>query len=159
MSYDEGLLERIRELVQDDAAVSEKKMFGGIAFLADGKMFCGLTGEDLMVRVGPQAHEAALAKRHTRPMDFTGKPMKGYVYVAPEGLSEDDTLRAWVTEARAFVATLPAKSAKSAKRAKSAKSATSAKHAKIAKSATKLPATKSAPAKGATKRAAKKPTR
>lgn len=148
MSYDEGLLERIRELVQDDAAVSEKQMFGGIAFLADGKMFCGLTGEDLMVRVGPEAHESALARPHARPMDFTGKPMKGYVYVAPEGLSEDDALAAWVNEARTFVATLPAKSA--TKKTKKKDAATESV-AKTRKGTAKKSVT--------TKRAAKKPTR
>ncbi|MEZ4249498.1 MAG: TfoX/Sxy family protein [Polyangiales bacterium] len=148
MSHDEGLLERIRELVDGDDAVTEKKMFGGVAFLADGKMFCGLAGEDLMVRVGPAAHEAALARPHARPMDFTGKPMKGYVYVAPEGLSEDDALAAWVREARGFVATLPAKSAP--QRTKKKDAATESV-AKTRKGAAKKSAT--------TKRAAKKPTR
>jgi TfoX/Sxy family transcriptional regulator of competence genes len=61
--------------------VTEKKMFGGIAFLLDGAMFCGVSGGDLMVRVGAEAHEAALARPHARPMDFTGRPMKGYVFV------------------------------------------------------------------------------
>lgn len=109
MAYDEGLTERIRGVVEGERGVSEKKMFGGVAFLLDGKMFCGVASEDLMVRVGPERHAESLRRRHVRPMDFTGKPMTGYVFVAPKGVDEDDDLAGWVRQAMQFVATLPAK--------------------------------------------------
>ena len=88
--------------------IEERKMFGGLAFLRGGRMFVGITGDDLMVRVGPERYEESLAKPHVRPMDFTGRPMKGYVYVAPAGRRTDASLRAWVTLGARFVATVPA---------------------------------------------------
>jgi TfoX/Sxy family transcriptional regulator of competence genes len=106
MAYDEGLAERIRTILDGEAGVSEKKMFGGVAFLLDGKMFVGIVKHDLMVRVGPDAHARALERRHVRPMDFTGKPMTGYVYVAPDGVSEDDELESWVRAGADFVRTM-----------------------------------------------------
>jgi hypothetical protein len=84
-------------------------MFGGIAFLADGHMFVGVIGDLLMARVGPENYAAALARKHVREMDFTGKPMKGYVYVDAAGIADDDELEEWVMRCRAFVKTLPAK--------------------------------------------------
>lgn len=117
MAYDEGLAERIRSTLQDDDAVTEKKMFGGVAFLLDGKMFVGIVKNDLMVRVGPARYDASLKRAHVRPMDFTGKPMEGYVYVAPDGVAEDDELERWVRLAAQFVATLPKKSKPRAKNA------------------------------------------
>jgi hypothetical protein len=92
-------------------------MFGGIAFLLDGKMICGLANEDLMVRVGPERYEAALAEKHVRPMDFTGRPLKGYVYVSPEGARTDRAIQGWVELAAAFVGTLDAPVKKRAKKA------------------------------------------
>ena len=109
MAYDEGLAERIREGLADERDVTEKKMFGGVAFMLRGSMFVGIVKEDLMVRVGAEAHEGALREPHARTMDFTGKPMRGYVYVAPPGYARDDALRAWLARGLAFVATLPAK--------------------------------------------------
>ena len=82
MAYDEGLAERLREVFPEHAGIAEKKMFGGLCFLARGHMFVGIVGEALMARVGPVAYEKALRRPHARVMDFTGKPMKGYVYVA-----------------------------------------------------------------------------
>ncbi len=96
MAYDKGLADRIRHTLRDAHDVTEKAMFGGVAFMHAGKMFCGIVGRDLMVRVGPDAHDAALAEDHVRPMDFSGRPMKGYVYVAPEGVDEDAALASWV---------------------------------------------------------------
>ena len=84
-------------------------MFGGLAFLQDGKMFVGILGETLMARVGPEHYEDALALPQVRPMDFTGKPMKGYVYIDAPGIEDDAQLAAWVNWCAAFVATLPAK--------------------------------------------------
>ena len=109
MAYDEGLAERIRSLLEDRRDVTEKAMFGGLAFLSPKGMFVGITGHDLMARVGPEAHAACLLMPHVRPMDFTGRPMKGYVFVSPEGTSRDADLAAFVTRSLAFVDTLPAK--------------------------------------------------
>jgi TfoX/Sxy family transcriptional regulator of competence genes len=95
MPYDEGLAERVREVLDERRGISEKKMFGGLAFLVAGKMGVGVVREELMVRVGPDAYEAAL-RRHARQMDFTGRPMKGFVFVASEGLGSDTDLRRWV---------------------------------------------------------------
>jgi TfoX/Sxy family transcriptional regulator of competence genes len=91
--------------------VGEKRMFGGLAFLERGLMVVGVSGGSLMARVGPAAHPDALAQPHARPMDFTGRPMTGYVYVDPAGLASDADLRRWVDRCRRFVATLPAKPA------------------------------------------------
>ena len=108
MAYDEQLASRIRAILGDDPGIDERKMFGGLAFLLDGNMFVGIT-QDLMVRVGPDAWADALARLHTREMDFTGRSMKGYVYVSPEGIAEDDDLAAWIDRALDFVGTLPPK--------------------------------------------------
>ena len=112
MAYDSGLAQRIREALEDRPGVSEKAMFGGLAFLVDGKMFVGVQGSVLMARVGPQRHSDALAVPHVREMDFTGRPMKGYVYVDAPGLTEDKDLRAWVLWCVSFVAQLPPKKVK-----------------------------------------------
>ena len=106
MAYDEGLAERIRALLEDERGVTEKKMFGGVAFLLDGKMFVGIVKHDLMVRVGPDRYQESLRRRHARPMDFTGKPMAGYVYVASEGVSEDAELAKWIRLGAKFASTL-----------------------------------------------------
>jgi TfoX/Sxy family transcriptional regulator of competence genes len=96
MSYDERLAERIRKTLAKRRGVVEKEMFGGVAFLLGGRMFCGIVKDDLMVRVGPERHDEALEKPHVRPMDFAGRPMKGYVYVAPAGCKADAALANWV---------------------------------------------------------------
>lgn len=116
MAYDVKLADRIRLALGPDDEIEERKMFGGLAFLRGGRMFVGIAGDDLMVRVGPDRYEESLGKPHVRPMDFTGRPMKGYVYVAPAGRRTDPSLRAWVTLASRFVAALPA--AKSNRRRK-----------------------------------------
>lgn len=110
MTYDEKLVERVRRVVPSSAKVEEKKMFGGVAFLVDGKMFVGVANSDLMVRVGPAAYAAALARAHVRPMDFTGRPLTGYVYVNARGTRTDVAVAEWVRQAREFVVTLPVKS-------------------------------------------------
>lgn len=106
MAFDEALADRIRKVLGPRLELSEKKMFGGLAFLADGKMFCGLAKGELMLRVGPERYEEALAEPHARPMDFTGRPLKGYVYIAPAGIKTEKQLRRWVEQALAFVATV-----------------------------------------------------
>jgi len=108
MSYDEKLADRIRRALGPTEGIEEKKMFGGLAFLRDGRMFCGIANDELMVRVGPERYEESLRKPHVRPMDFTGRPMNGYVYVGPAGRRTDAALRAWVTLGARFVSTLPA---------------------------------------------------
>lgn len=106
MVYDKRLAERMRGILAGAPGVDEKKMFGGVAFLKDGKMFCGIVWDDLMVRVGPKRYEAALAEAHVRPMDFTGRPMKGYVFVGPGGTRTEKAIKRWVDLGAAFVATL-----------------------------------------------------
>ena len=109
MAYDLLLQGRIQRAVADREDVSEKKMFGGVAFLLDGKMFCGIVKDDLMVRVGPERHEKALGEPHVRPMDFTGRPMKGYVYVGPAGSKTDKMVERWVKRGLEFAATIEGK--------------------------------------------------
>lgn len=109
MAYDEGLAQRIREVLDPTEAITEKKMFGGLAFLERGHMFVGIVGETLMARIGPAAQGDALTRPNVRPMDFTGRPMKGYVFVDPPGIERDGDLAEWVGAARGFVRTLPDK--------------------------------------------------
>ena len=113
MAYDEQLADRIRAALATTPDVSERKMFGGLAFMVAGHMACGIVGEDLMLRVGEDGAEAALDEPHTRPMDFTGKPMKSMVYVAPAGTETDAALLAWVERATGYARTLPPKQPKS----------------------------------------------
>ena len=87
MAYDEGLAERIRGLIAGDPRMEERKMFGGLAFLCNGNMACGIVGDELMVRVGPDAWADALTQPHAREMDFTGRSMKGMVYVGIDGFA------------------------------------------------------------------------
>lgn len=109
MAYDEKLAERIRSALKGRVGVTEKQMFGGIAFLLDGKMFVGIVKGDLMVRVGKQRNAEALKKPHARQMDFTGKPMEGYVFVAPAGCKTPAALEQWCNWGTDFVVTVPVK--------------------------------------------------
>ena len=109
MAYDEGVAERLREVFSRYSDVAEKRMFGGIAFMHCGNMCCGVVDDRLMVRVGPDAYADALQRPHTREMDFTGKAMKGFVYVEAEGFADDSDLRNWVALCRAFTSLLPRK--------------------------------------------------
>ena len=108
MAYDEGLADRIRDRLANFPGVTDKRMFGGIAFLTNGNMTVGVSGDDLMVRVGRDATEEALAEPGARPMDMTGRPMAGWVVVDGAYL-DDEVLDAWIDRARRFVATLPPK--------------------------------------------------
>jgi hypothetical protein len=92
--YDEELAERVRQAL-GHVDVTERKMFGGLCFMVCGNMACGIAGDDLMVRVGPDAHEAALTQPYVRPMDFTGRPMKGMVFVGPKGLRRFGDVQHW----------------------------------------------------------------
>lgn len=109
MAYDERLAERVRLVLKRRRGVSEKKMFGGIAFLMRGHMLCGVIEQDLMVRVGPDAYEETLARPHVREMDFTGRPLKGIIYVAAAGVRTPKQLESWVERGLQFVESLPAR--------------------------------------------------
>ena len=109
MVYDEELAARVREILADRLDVREQKMFGGIAFMLRGNMCCGVHTEELILRVGPDQHEGALSQPHVRPMDFTGRPMRGFVVVDPGGYQEDKDLSRWIQQALEFVLTLPPK--------------------------------------------------
>jgi TfoX/Sxy family transcriptional regulator of competence genes len=109
VAYDEQLAERIRSALNHRRGISERKMFGGVAFLLRGNMFCGIVGRDLMVRVGPVEYEAALGRAHVREMDFTGRPLSGMVYVRPPGFRSAQQLKSWVDRGLDFARSLPAK--------------------------------------------------
>jgi len=108
MAYDEDLADRVRKVVPADAEVTERKMFGGLAFLLEGHMFVGVVGSELMVRIGSEATQRALALDHVREMDFTGRPAKNMIFVQPAGL-DDPALERWVTAAAGYVRALPPK--------------------------------------------------
>jgi TfoX/Sxy family transcriptional regulator of competence genes len=109
MAFDETLADRIRDVLAVRAEVTERKMFGGIAFMLGGNMAVGVIGDDLMVRLDPLDAEKALQEPNTRPMDFTGKPMKGMVYVDRTGSESDADLAAWVEAGADFASSLPPK--------------------------------------------------
>jgi TfoX/Sxy family transcriptional regulator of competence genes len=109
MAYDPGLAQCVREVLGKRAGISERAMFGGLAFLVDGKMFVGIRESSLMARVGPERHADALAMPSVRVMNFTGRPMKGYVYIDPPAIAEDRDLEAWVSWCVQYVARLPSK--------------------------------------------------
>lgn len=107
MAYDEKLDARITEVIAGWGA-TKRKMFGGTCHLLHGNMLCGVHNDRLIVRLGQQAGPAALDEPHTRPMDITGRPMKGWVMVSPQGYA-GQALRDWLDRARTFVSTLPPK--------------------------------------------------
>lgn len=109
MAYDEDLAERVRHVLGSLTPCTEKKMFGGLAYMVRGNMAAGIVKHDLMVRVGPEKYELALSQPFTRPMEFTGRVMKGMVFVAPEGVDDLEDLRRWVKMGVDFCLTLPAK--------------------------------------------------
>jgi len=108
MAYDEAMVGRIRQSLANEDGITERKMFGGIAFMKDGNMVCGPVGASLMVRVGPAAYDGALTLPHAGPLAFTGRPMKGMVQIAAAGL-DGESLREWVDRGLAFARTLPPK--------------------------------------------------
>lgn len=109
MAYDEGLEQRIREQLEEMPRAIGKKMFGGICFMVQGNMACGVHKNNLIVRVGPEQYENALAQSHTRIFDITGKPMKGWVIVTPDGIQSDFDLKRWVEHGVDFALSLPPK--------------------------------------------------
>ncbi len=112
MAYDEGLAQRMREALAHRTDVAEKKMFGGLCFMVRGHMTCGVMSnkhEEIMVRVGQDGYADAMAQPHTREMDFTGRTMKGMVYVEPSGFESDEDLASWVGRGVANAESLPPK--------------------------------------------------
>ena len=109
MAYDERLAERVRQELSDHRRITEKRMFGGIAFMIRGNMCCGIIDDRLMVRVGPDAYDKALKLAHASVMDYTGRPMRGFVSVSLEGTKTARQLRAWIQRGLDFAESLPAK--------------------------------------------------
>ncbi len=109
MAYDEGLAQRVREALAHEQGLTERRMFGGVCFMLDGNMAVGISGEELVVRTGPQRYVEALARPHARVFDFTGRPMRGWVFAAPAGEDEDADLRGWVALGVAYARSLPPK--------------------------------------------------
>jgi TfoX/Sxy family transcriptional regulator of competence genes len=112
MAFDEELASRTRAALGDVRGITEIKMFGGLCFTVGGNMAVGVTGDDLMVRLATDEGEAALAQPGVRRMDFTGKPMKGFIFVAPEGVKTQRMLKGWVDRGVAFAESLPPKRTK-----------------------------------------------
>ncbi len=109
MAFSEALAERIRQALARKKGVMEKKMFGGVGFLLNGNMLVGVWKEFLIARLGPDQGDEALLEPHVRKMDITGKPMKGWIMVEPEGVENDEQLKDWIQRAVKFVGSLPAK--------------------------------------------------
>lgn len=140
MAHDEALTRRVRDLLAPiaGAEIDERKMFGGLVYLDRGHMCCGIVGADLMVRVGPDAYAEALSRPHARPMDFTGRPLTGLVYVAASGLTSEAALWEWIGRGLVFTRSLPAKTA--APRARKPRPPTSRKASKAAAHGAPVPA-------------------
>jgi TfoX/Sxy family transcriptional regulator of competence genes len=115
VAHDGDLAARTRAALGEIRAVSEIRMFGGLCFTINGNMAVGVTGDDLMVRMSPEEAEAALERPGVRPMDFTGRPMRGFVFVGPEALGTDRKLRSWVMRGARYAGGLPPKPAKGAR--------------------------------------------
>ena len=106
MVYNEETANRMRKLILRHRGITEKKMFGGVSFLLKGKMCCGLIKDDLVIRINPDEQNRMLKKRGVRPMDFTGRPMKGFIYVDHSGYKTDKILYDWIKIGMNYVNTL-----------------------------------------------------
>ena len=109
MAYDQVLAGRVRSMLAGVTNMEEKKMFGGVGFLVQGNMACGVHGDDLIVRVGPDRYPEALGQPYTKVFDMTGKPMAGWILVTPSGVISDADLENWVVQGLEFAKTLPGK--------------------------------------------------
>ena len=109
MPYDDGLAHRVRTTLEKRADIEERAMFGGVGYMLDGNLVCGIHDDALIARVGPDAYADALDEPHAREMDFTGTPMRGLVFVDPPGTATDEALAAWLDRCLAFTRSLPAK--------------------------------------------------
>lgn len=112
MAYDERLAERIRALLAARGSFEERQMFGGIAFMVNGRMACGVLKQDLVAHVAREDHDKALARPHARLMDFTHRPMKGFLYVAPPGVKTTVSLRSWVNQCADYAESQPRQAAR-----------------------------------------------
>ena len=109
MPYSHSLADRVRQTLRNRRNIAEKKMFGGVGFLLHGNMLVGIWQQSLIVRLGPEQASEALKQDHVRQFDVTGRPMKGWIMVEPDGLETDQQLAEWVERATQFVETLPPK--------------------------------------------------
>ena len=109
MAFSESLAARIRDALVRKKNIEEKKMFGGVGFLLNGNMLVGVWKDSMIARLGPDASDDALREPHVREFDITGKPMKGWVIVEPDGIEDDDQLTGWIERSMEFVQTLPKK--------------------------------------------------
>ena len=109
MAFDENLAERLRQTLKRRKGVTERKMFGGLAFLLNGNMCCGVVEKNVVLRLGKEGADRALDERHVREMDFTGTPIASMVYLRPAGYKTDDDLKRWVKRAVDYTKTLPAR--------------------------------------------------
>ena len=109
MPYDEKLAQKVRHQFKRTRGIAEKKMFSGICFMVNGNMVCGVERNNLVIRVGPDNYEEALKEPHARPMDFTGRPLKGFVYVRPQGHNTKKALISWVKRGLDYATSLKAK--------------------------------------------------
>jgi TfoX/Sxy family transcriptional regulator of competence genes len=109
MAYDEGLAQRVREILEEKPGYAEKKMFGGICFLLNGNMACGILDDDIIVRVGPEKYEESLKIPHSRVFDYTGRSMKGWVMVSSDGHESDEDLQDWIQKGVSYAMSLPPK--------------------------------------------------
>jgi TfoX/Sxy family transcriptional regulator of competence genes len=109
MAFDENLAARIRTALTRKKGIEEKKMFGGIGFLLNGNMLVGVWKDSLIVRLGDEQGEEALLEPNVKPFDITGKAMKGWAMVMPDGIEDDDQLKGWIQRAVKFVGKLPGK--------------------------------------------------
>ena len=108
-AIDEKLAARVRDCLSNADDMREQRMMGALCFMVNGHMCCGVTGSALMVRVGRDAYEAALAEDHVRPMQISGRKPRGFVLVDPPGTKSEQSLNGWIARGRDFVSTLPAK--------------------------------------------------
>ncbi len=109
MAFSEELALRIRQSLGEQEGVIERKMFGGLCFMVSGNMLGGVMGDEIIVRVGAEGYENALNLPHAREMDFTGRPMRGFVVVSADGVSSDQSLEEWVRRGLRFAQSLPPK--------------------------------------------------
>ena len=103
MAYSTILAERVRAVLKRQPGITEKKMFGGVCFLLHGNMLVAIWVDGLVARLGPEVGVAALAQPHVRPMDLTGRPMNGWVIIAPAGIAAEADLKSWIQLAKEFV--------------------------------------------------------
>lgn len=109
MAYNQELAERMRAKLKSSRGVTEKKMFGGVGFLVNGNMACGVINDDLIVRLSEDEFAKALKRKHVRVFDFSGKPMTGWIYVSAEGYKLEKALAGWMEKGMALAKSLPKK--------------------------------------------------